>query len=225
MTPIKPKTKCQHCGAEVSRGFLPSHQKRPGCVAEKNRRMMERRGMRIITDDMLIRVAQGAGLTMEHQPTKHGEIGSGRTKKKSALLFEHWAPSWYYEVFGSAGSWELRRMGKDTVNVDEGVKLYIPIVQEAATSPEQQEALIAMHAMSGIEGVKSLVFTSRLRATKLRKEAEDFREKAKALEAEAEGLDPSRIEVEIEDDEVPCTKCGEGVCICHAYLAMARAGQ
>jgi hypothetical protein len=192
----KPKVECQFCRAEVSRGFLRSHQRRPGCVAARNTLVMERRGWRVIGEEELVVMAKAAGVGPESHETDHGPENYGsRSGKKSMLKRQNWVPAWFAQIFGTAGTWKLREHNGTSISMEEVRTLYVPLMAEAAKSKEQQEALLAMHALSGIDGVKTLVFTSQMRASKLRKEAEELREKAREKEMAAEALDPTRYEV------------------------------
>lgn len=192
----RPKLKCEHCGAEVTRGFFKKHQQRPGCVSARNTKVMERRGWKRAPDtDLIVKILQAAGAPMEQHPTGHGEgEGWGRDKKKSVLKTERWCPAWLTDLFRPISPWKLLENNGTRITEEEGVRLYSRIVRDMCSAPDQREAMDAILTLAGEEGIRGLVFTSRLRAEKLREEARKLREEAEKKEKEADVIDPPEQE-------------------------------
>lgn len=191
-----PQVVCPHCNAEVSKGFLKSHQRRPDCTALRNAKAMKARGYVELDDSFLEKICRQAAANIQAAHPGSGTellrvaetcVEKGvRYGAKKRLTTRPWAKAWVPKLFDVGYAYRFYE-GHD---MGHAVLLYGKLVAECALDPERLAGVEAIKALSGLEGMRSLVFTATVRATKLREEAAKLDAQALKLRTEADQLDP-----------------------------------
>lgn len=178
------RVECEHCDAEVVKGYLRRHQRTPACVASKAAKEMKASGKRRVVG-VLYQICRKAGIEVVEARTE-------ATKGSKSIRTSLWAPAWVFDVLGNVDYYSI--VIKPFENEEQAAELLAPIFAEAATSPEKRIALDAIKRLSGAEGVVALAATPRVRAERLRREASQLSQRASELLRQAEEIDPSEVE-------------------------------
>ncbi len=171
---------CVRCGARIStRSSFADHWKTATCKAAYLRGQLRESGLTTFHDDFTRRVLQGAGVE-----TRREETGEPRRGRKKGPESESWAPAWMVEALSSY--WVLT----NGFSTDEVVPFYVRMIKQMATNEEYREAVNAVVALNGKEGLRNFVLDARFRASKLRKEAAELSARVARLVEEADSIDP-----------------------------------
>lgn len=174
----KEKITCT-CGQEVTRGRLKDHEKKPFHKAEsKAREMRELDYIVFATDSFLGRVMLAANLPWRKEATNHT-----KRRRSSTIDFQFWCPRWMHSLFRE--SWALTQ-GFD---IEEMIGPYALFLKDIFHDEAKRDAVFAAKRMGGLPAVRSFVVTPKMRAAKLRRDADGHEATAKLMRAEAATLD------------------------------------
>jgi hypothetical protein len=167
----------------VSKGFLRNHQKRAGCGAEHLQRALYAAGLGMTGGDTFIhKVCESAGVQVRMEPTYYEKPTS--KSRGNGLKMKAWAPQWIINVLQR--SWELTRGFTE----EEVLPHYAEAIRLGHEDAEHRAAIDTMYRMGGTAEFRAYVIGPRVRAAKLRKEADMLFQNVAKLRAEADELDP-----------------------------------
>lgn len=181
---------CPSCGTKwktpKTRKGLDNHQLTPQCIAESNAREMRTKGWTITGESSPFhRIVEGAGMQARRESTAYEKPGAwGREPRRGSLKTETWIPAWVAKLFD-----EMWRITAGYSN-DEALPLLSTFVRELHLEPEKRAAVFAAKRLKGVDAVRGFIFTPKIRAARLRHDAEKLFAQAADKRREADELDP-----------------------------------
>lgn len=175
--------RCPYCNDEVRVVNKVGHERSLPCQAEQRQACLRKAELRRAAGSFQKQVLQAAGVCQEHL-TSFERHSKGR---KARLVMESWAPEWAVAV--TAEEWKLT----EGFEYSEALAPFVDLIKRMRDDEETRDAVFTAKRLFGPEGVRRLVFTPKMRATKIRRAAQELLSKAAKLQREADEIDPPEI--------------------------------
>lgn len=184
---------CPSCGAKwkapkTKRG-LTSHQLTPQCTADSTRAQLRNEGWCVTTArGFLYLVCEAAQVTIRREYTTCAKEFS-----KTVMKQEHWIPKWIVNLIGD-DTYRLLNFADNYFSNEEAVPLFGEFIRQLNADHDKRSAVFAAKRLSGMRAIQTMVFTNKIRASRLRRKAAELLAQSMQMEQQADELDPPEVE-------------------------------